>query len=265
MPSERSATLGNLAADLLRQPLTIFTGAGLSKSAGIPLALEMQNSILQHLAFNERDINLFSHANLPFEAFFEVLLGAADCNTLLRVFQRGKPTRNHRLLARLARSGLISTVVTTNFDLLLEAAFEAEHLAYREFVTDEALAAITWSGQEVKLVKLHGTIRDIDAVAVSIRRVAAQHYVASRTDAVRNMLTKTPGGTILIFGYSCSDRFDISPAIRGVRDSPCRIIYLNHREDQSVSSTPRGKGSSGCRAVASVVFLSKITDFILHC
>jgi tetratricopeptide (TPR) repeat protein len=70
-------------------------------------------------------------------------------------------------------------------------------------------------------------------VAVSIRRVAAQHYIESRADAVRKMLSKTPGGTILIFGYSCSDRFDISPAIRSVRESPCRIIYLNHTKDRS--------------------------------
>jgi hypothetical protein len=233
MPPEPSVTLEGLVADLLREPLTIFAGAGLSRSAGIPVALEMQNAILRHLGCGESDINLFCRANLPFEAFFEVLLGAANCKRLLRVFQRGKPTRNHNLLAKLAHSGLVRTVVTTNFDTLIETAFEAEGIPFREYVTDEALADVAWSGQDVKLVKLHGSVKDIDAVAVSIRRVAAQRFVTNRANAVRQMLTKTPGGTILIFGYSCSDQFDISPAIRSVRDSSCRIIYVNHTEDRT--------------------------------
>jgi tetratricopeptide (TPR) repeat protein len=47
------------------------------------------------------------------------------------------------------------------------------------------------------------------------------------------MLANSTNGTILIFGYSCSDKFDISPALRTATDVRCQVLYLNHTDDRA--------------------------------
>lgn len=93
---------------------------------------------------------------------------------------------------------------------------------------DEALASVDWERPELVVVKLHGTIRDKDAVAITIRRVAAQQHIANRAKAVSELLSHLPTGGLLIFGYSFSDRFDVSPAISATTRHSGPLLCVNH-------------------------------------
>ena len=213
---------------LLETGSTVFAGAGLSRSAGIPFANELQSYILGSLGLSEPESWEFLRAGVPFEAFFEVLLSISDCRSLLSVFTMGAPTRNHRLLAKLCGHGHVDTIVTTNFDTLMEDAFDSERIPFRLYVSDDDLGNIDWGGGRPRLIKLHGTIRDPDALAVTIRRVAAQQLVANRRKAIEEIFSSTRVGPCLVFGYSCSDRFDISPTIRKLNRQHCRVVYVSH-------------------------------------
>jgi tetratricopeptide (TPR) repeat protein len=217
-----------IAARLLRAPFALFAGAGFSRSAGIPVAGELQEYALRRIGFSDEDLACYWKAALPFETFFEVLLSATDCTCLFPIFELGKPTRNHVLAAHLARIGILRIIVTTNFDTHMECALREQGVAFHEYSSDESLGHINWDCPELVLIKLHGTVSDQDSVAITIRRVAAQQHITNRARAISEVFAHLPRGGLFIFGYSFSDRFDISPAIRMIPRLSAPVLCINH-------------------------------------
>ena len=225
-----------VAESLLQSRFAVFAGAGLSFGAGIPLANAFQRFVIGRLEFSEAATEEFLRVRLPFEAIFEVLLSVSDWDSLLPVFAGRQPARNHTLLAKLCGSGHLDTIVTTNFDALIEDAFDAEGFPFRLYVSEEALSKIDWDAGINRVIKLHGTVRDPSGLALTIRRVAARHLTASRGKVIREFLSPTRIEPCLVFGYSASDRFDISPAVRNITGPRRPVIYLHH---DPTAVTPR--------------------------
>lgn len=137
----------SLAFSLRSAPgsFALLLGAGVSISAGVPSAWEVQKLLISQLALTQNET-----PNDPFEWFsrrydseptYPGLLEALtkspiERQTLLRPFfeptaedrevGRKVPTLAHRSIARLARSGAIHIVLTLNFDTLLEQALREE-------------------------------------------------------------------------------------------------------------------------------------------
>ena len=217
-----------VAESLLRSGFGVFAGAGLSYGAGVPLANTLQRLVLCRLGFSETAIENFLKVDLPFEAVFEVLLSVSDCSLLLPVFAGLQPTRNHMLLAKLSGSNHLDTIVTTNFDSLIEEAFNREALTIQAFVSEEELGNVDWAASSHRLIKLHGTIGDLSGLALTIRKVAARYLAASRGKVIREFLSQNRLGPCLVFGYRASDHFDISPAIRNINGPRRSVIYIQH-------------------------------------
>ncbi len=67
------------------------------------------------------DKTVILEGNLPFESFMETLIkNSQTTDGLLDIYKGAKPNKNHRLMAKLARIGKLKTIVTTNFDQLIE-------------------------------------------------------------------------------------------------------------------------------------------------
>lgn len=124
----------------------LLLGSGISRSAGIPSGWEVEEQLIQKLVKLEdvegvTDWHQWYKERYDEPASYSSLLGAlAKTSTervqLMRPFfepteeerdkGRKEPTKAHRAIAQLAKEGYIRVILTTNFDRLLEMAFQAE-------------------------------------------------------------------------------------------------------------------------------------------
>lgn len=233
----RTGTLTEIAEGIATRRHALFIGAGLSFSSGVPTVGPFRLRIMQGLGLSDEDISRYEQAKVPFESFFEVLMSVTDCEELFQVFHGERPSLGHKVAALLAKSGLVQNIITTNFDMLLEAALEAEGVEFNVYASEHAFASLDWRGERVRLIKLHGTIEDAGQLAITIRRVAARQFADIRGKVVRDLFEHERDGGVIILGYSCSDHFDVSPAARTAARSDRQVMYVLHDGREVESAT----------------------------
>ncbi len=143
-----------------------------------------------------------------------------------------EPNTNHMMLARLVATGKVRTIVTTNFDQLIEKALDQQGMQpgqdcdviYRE----EDFERIDWAQDRCRLIKIHGSIDDTQAMAITLSQVAKQELSAARAGIVRHVFSRGDHKQVLILGYSCSDVFDLSPQIEALTDSLKKVCLVQH-------------------------------------
>ncbi len=214
----------------------IFCGAGISLHSGIPLVSQITESVFESLSVSSEHVNEFKTTNLPFEAFMEVLFTHTDATPLLELFNSKNPGRNHKFFAQLAKSGLVSVFVTTNFDTLIEQAFQEVNVPFQLYYTNEDLKTVDFNDNTVRLIKLHGCVSDAETLAVTIRNVANQRVVAGRNKLLRTLFTHPKFNLTIVLGYSRSDRFDINPSIENAANPTHKIFLIDHCVDLTKSA-----------------------------
>jgi len=236
-----SSFVSALADELKSQTTAILCGAGISRHSGLPVVDQLVPFVLETLDVPEGSRRHITKSSLPFEAFVETVRQVCDIDLLLDIFSLGEPNANHVLIAKLVKQGFLKTVCTTNFDTLIERAFEAEGLhrgsGYQVFSREDDFDAIPWDSGVARLIKIHGSIEDKNGVAITLQQVASRKLSAPRQGVITSLLSSRHG-RLLILGYSCSDVFDISPYIEAVKRA----------QPESLSSTtpPAGKPSRTC-------------------
>jgi len=146
--------LRRFSASLLEGTGALFIGAGVSRPAGFADWRELLKEIAEDL-----QIDIVRENDLVAVAQFEVnRKGNKDSlnEAIIRHFDRdGKLTANHELLARLP----VDTVWTTNYDKLLERAFER---ASKKCDIKHTASQLTSrkSHSDVVLFKMHGDVSD---------------------------------------------------------------------------------------------------------
>jgi tetratricopeptide (TPR) repeat protein len=150
---------------------------------------------------------------------------------LLRPYKRILPNRNHELLASIGETGC--PLVTTNFDV------NVEHVLSRRGASVSSLASVQdcmarphERKREVRLLKLHGCITRPRTVVCSFRDLARRGTQASmvslsvhRFHALRDFLR---GRTCFVVGYSASDKLDIDPCLKQLRET--RFVLIQHSQ-----------------------------------
>jgi hypothetical protein len=154
------------------RPLAIFAGAGISTQppADLPNWTEFNTALLEALkgltlrltgsnpqieaALEALDIKMIST-----QAFSDAIVAGfagADYFPVLDVLDGTRPNANHYALARLASTGDLRVIITTNFDTLIERAFTESDvpLAVCRESADFALAP---SPDRCVLYKIHGS------------------------------------------------------------------------------------------------------------
>lgn len=228
-PADTDSKLWRLANSLVRQRHALWLGAGVSFASGVPTVLPLQAHILTALGAETDLLEEYAAANVPFETFMEVLMSVADTGRLFDVFKGELPSIGHITAAKLAKQGLVRSILTTNFDTLIEDALASESVSFDLISDDDAFRAIDWTTPIVRVIKIHGTISDIDALGVTIRKVASRQHAETRGQVVRGLVETEDKGGIVILGYSCSDHFDLSPAARHGARSDRRVLYVEHQ------------------------------------
>jgi tetratricopeptide (TPR) repeat protein len=177
--------IANLQAATTDARLVIFVGAGVSMGSptNLPSWRDVNRIIVNALASNAipvvseaaarqvAELILTRHENekLPPEYQAEVLAGFLHHRyfEVLRHIDSNRPNATHLAIAWLARLGYVRTVITTNFDRVLEAAFAALRVPLEQiFLPEQFEALAAHIGKEqppdgfCRLLKLHGSTDD---------------------------------------------------------------------------------------------------------
>jgi len=221
----------------------VFAGAGISVNSGIPVVNQLVPEVLGKLGVSEKDIKIYMESRFCFEEFVQTLLECSekeDAQLLLDLFSEGKPNTNHILLAKLVKRGYLKAIVTTNFDLLIERAIEDQGLRrgkdFEVFHREEDFEHIYWDDNKPCVFKIHGSIEDIETMAITLQQVAKQELSSQRREIIEYVFSKGKHRNVLVLGYSSSDAFDISPHIATLEGGLKRVIFIEHATSPRVEN-----------------------------
>lgn len=210
----------------------IFCGAGISYNSGLPLANDLIKYVLKSLDVKDSDSKKILNSNLPFESFIQALTDEVSVDNILDIFLKGEPNINHELIAGLINKGLVKTILTTNFDTLIEKALNNLGLIkgenFRVYSTEKEFEKIDWESDIIKIIKIHGCATDKKEMAITLELVARRTNMQSKNNVISSFFSKTINPNILVLGYSCSDLFDISPQIETITGNKSQIFFLDH-------------------------------------
>ena len=190
-----------LLSDIFEGRCLPFVGAGFSKNADLAPGLVMPDwnqlatELARHLPLDGRETP--QEVAQRYERYFgRVQLIEAIRRSLHT--DSARPGRAHRAFAKLP----FDTIYTTNFDLLLEDAYQQEKRPFRSLVGEHQLpfhAGKTASS----VVKMHGDLRHEENIVVTKKDydefMTKYPVVATHLSAM--LITRTP----LYIGYSLSD------------------------------------------------------------
>lgn len=168
-----------LAVNLAVTPagFAFLLGSGFSRSAGVPSAWDVLRDITARWYAAETGTPVGATvdpigwagerlgASATYSRVLEQLFPErAQRQELLAGYFVGKtPTQAHRTLARMAATGLVRVIVTTNFDRLIEASLDDAGVRWSRVSSDSELAtAQPRDVAPVFILKLHGDYGSID-------------------------------------------------------------------------------------------------------
>ena len=219
---------------LLKEGLIIFCGAGISAKSGIPLSRILIPELIDKLS-SRIIAKRFKSAvcKLPLEILLDTLKNNSDISELLNVFVNSQPNRYHQMITELAKRGIVKTIVTTNFDTLIEQAFENSGLLlgkdYFIYSDEEDFSKYVNNGSDnrIVLIKIHGTINKPESIRTTMKEIANSSLSKSRARVLRSIFGQSDM-QVLVIGYSFSDNMDINPILSNLKEPVSRVTVIQH-------------------------------------
>ena len=227
-----SVFLNDLKLD--KKNIAFFCGSGISKNSGLPTAIELEQEILSNLGINQQKQTEIIGSRIPFESFIEKLSDFVNLEGLFKIFYSSRPDEYHMFLAMLYKNSFIETVLTTNFDTCIEEALKLELQNLDEFPLiyhrEDQFAALpdVEKNRKSVLIKIHGSASDFPSIRSTLKSIANKENLSKRKIPIEYLFREGKHNYVIILGYSCSDIFDISPAIENIVDSNKEIIVVEH-------------------------------------
>ena len=278
LPPEVENAINAISSSINASQTIIFCGAGISRNSWLPVVKELVPYVLLTLCAGSEEIPAIEASlktiadaqqrqeqlmriigerleappgavdkimnSLPFEAFVETLRDNSTIDEIFEIYDaeayepKVEPNTNHILLARLVAIGKVKTIMTTNFDQLIEKALDQQGkqagLDYDVIYREEDFSKIDWEQDRCRLIKIHGSINDKQAMAITLRQVAKQELSAARAGIIRRVFSQGDHKQVLILGYSCSDVFDLSPQIEALTENLKQVCLVQHSSDPKI-------------------------------
>lgn len=168
----------------MEDSLALIVGAGISVDSPscLPSWWDYNKTIVkvikeqaELLCPNAKEVleELEVNSNLPVQCLSDVLVneGAGKYYfPLLKLLNSTIPNANHYSIEMLAEEGIVSTIITTNFDTLIETAFENRKTRLSVKVTDDEY------GHQInecnQLFKIHGTVQNVQTLIDTVTQKA---------------------------------------------------------------------------------------------
>src|SRR5688572_7615853 len=193
--------LSDLVAD---GEVVAFIGSGFSLPSGLPTWSNLVEGLIRNCVSDDHQSLLNS-----------LRLGGADLTDILDALSttefaakeyliehinspRYEPADYHKLLLELN----CTTIITTNWDTLLEQAFSTSHVAYRVIYRDIDVAQFN-PDRAIQVIKLHGTILDPDSLIY--KRSQYRRFWDERQLLLNLVSTLMATKSFLFMGYGFGD------------------------------------------------------------
>lgn len=212
---------------------TALLGSAISSFAPtcLPMGSTIGKAIAERLAdrcASDRKILIQTVADTAFEHVIERCPAPELVRAVLSErFQAVPPNEVHRAFARLVGSGTLAHIVTTNYDVGLEAAFQEEKGAV-VLVRNDAEAKAARDAPNV-LFKIHGCATPSFAHEMVFRLTDEAQLTGWKKDMLRTVVEGRP---LLMAGYSGMD-FEICPELP--RLGAERVVWLHLGDLQRVT------------------------------
>jgi len=264
-----------------KKEITIFIGAGVSKSSGIPLASEIITSLGDRL-YNENNSKITKDENvdnwLKNQPFFDPenpyasILDTAFPNKEERTkyfntLMEGKsPTKAHLSIAKLMNHDIITAFLTTNFDRLMEYACLQICQAFPIILLfDKSPQYVNMKSKRPKIFKLHG-----DYLYGNIRNLYYELYSVKQSmlEKIKTIINKGP---LIVVGYSGGDHsiMDVFDELSKIPSAfPCGIFwitlrsYIPNKRVLNILETTQDRGSGLIEVDDSDSFFSNLANAI---
>ncbi|MCL2722224.1 MAG: SIR2 family protein [Treponema sp.] len=227
--------------NLLNKKIAIFAGAGISYASGLPTVEAFYENFLPKF-YDENDADylkkLIKHGNIPFERVMEHIFSYTGNDSIMDMFANGEPNTLHNILAQMISNGWAAELYTTNFDCLIEQAFEANGLMkkhYGYFYDEKGFAKLSKSTYSKNVIKIHGTIDNKESIRTTLETITSNDNLTKRKPPVERLFSNGSHDVVLVLGYSFSDKFDINEFIKKLNINKT-VIIISHKNGQIESN-----------------------------
>lgn len=215
--------------------LAFFVGAGISR--GFPTSMPTVPDIVTAIEDNilsvdaeigEAIMKLDPYLKqMPFETLLSTIHQGIDDKTIkfLECLRTGTPNATHHFLGHLLIQNKIKTVITPNFDNMIELALGdyVQHIKVRQ-----GFGTLSRTRNPEHIVKLHGSFYDCKGIDISETINTTIETIANgcRIDSLDWLRHVFDSHLTIFLGYSGSDRLDITPALQNAGHSS--LIWVHH-------------------------------------
>lgn len=203
---------------------TVLIGSGLSsdRRSGLPAGAQVGQAVMRTImadfvGYEPKEFEAFwQYAWItPFEQIFNDYPSEQHLrSTFACTYGSAKTNPFYERLADCVRAGHISAIVTTNYDLCIEAALEKQKIPYTVVVDEKTLIP----SDHLPVFKIHGSA---DAPASLVVNLKHEGMLPSwKAELFQQLCAHRP---VYVMGYSGSD-FDICPHLFGI--APSTLYWL---------------------------------------
>src|SRR5277367_213887 len=194
----------------------VFVGSGFSRAAGLPSSTSIASSLARKIQASGKEAReVWSQLDKASE-LFEIVFGRArlvsDVQSILRTAPQDTPSASHQLLASLVKHGFVRTIVTTNYDTLIEDACALQGAPITVVAHESQLSAA--AGDLPVLYKIHGDFSHPELLVLTQADLQRWNRLPEARPIVTQLEALFDRNALLFLGYSLSD-FNILSLLLG--------------------------------------------------
>ena len=232
----RQSTQGNLI---------LFCGAGISikEPSSLPSVDVIVRSVIENLSETVPELGdeILSGYHIFQTSPFELFMSVIQQGLKFRVFEilepllGGTPNSIHHYVTKLLLEKKIRSLVTTNFDDMLETALGHRISEISFYYSWQEVHELKDNLSKPSIIKPHGSFFDKsnnDIASSTILTTTESIFKSSREFVLKEWAKLFSGSTIVFLGYSGRDRLDVIPLLSFLTNSD--IIWVCHNNDQEL-------------------------------
>lgn len=216
-----NTTIGLITEQLKNHHCSIFIGSGVSGGReGLPTAIDLVQILAKRKDYCEEGLSLVEACN-------RVVYREGVDGLRKFILEHIQPEFKTALPAHHAIAGLpFDAIITTNWDMLMEAALDACSKPYVRVINDKDITS--GNRNAVPFVKLHGSVDGTETIIVTTSDYSLLHIKKPVTISMLRYLFSM--GTVLFVGYSLKDEdvlrmyFELRHQLSGVMKDHYAIV-----------------------------------------